>query len=95
MGRIVAAYPVMLCIVLSEAMAASSINDQGRLVHRFGGVPVGSFAQPRVRPLIPTVAHALFYDQTHDNPSPVEVIVSCCSSIILGSCDFPVSMFFL
>ena len=42
-------------------------------MYRYGGDVVGAFVQKPVQDAMHCVAHALFFDQTHDNPSAIQV----------------------
>ncbi|CAF0868627.1 unnamed protein product [Brachionus calyciflorus] len=76
--------------LIREAMNAWNANELGRLVHRFGGEPVGSFYQPLKKDLREGIAHAIFYDVTHDNQSLIlnrSVQDAFASSSLVLMCD--------
>ncbi|EFO20837.2 hypothetical protein LOAG_07652 [Loa loa] len=58
--------------LIREAQNAPISFEQGRLIYRFGGDVLGGFIQKSIQDATSCVAPALFFDQTHDNPSAIE-----------------------
>ncbi|KAF6206185.1 hypothetical protein GE061_017413 [Apolygus lucorum] len=54
--------------LIREAMSGWDSHEVGRLVYRYGGKVIGAMGEEKAS----RMAHALFMDITHDNPSPVE-----------------------
>lgn len=57
--------------LIRESMSARDARELGRIIYRFGGTPVGAFYQHGCEKVKPDVAHAILFDQTHDNESPM------------------------
>ncbi|KAJ9080711.1 bifunctional 4-alpha-glucanotransferase/amylo-alpha-1,6-glucosidase [Entomophthora muscae] len=71
--------------LIREAMQAGDPHELSRLIHRYGGLPVGSLdkgwcakqgsflsAPCHLIPVRGTVTHSLFMDCTHDNETPTQ-----------------------
>jgi glycogen debranching enzyme len=65
--------------LIRESLNCPDSHELGRVLHRFGGNPVGAFDHQLgsstfdCKPLQPTLAHAILFDQTHDNESSFRV----------------------
>ena len=58
-------------------MNASGTADFSRLIHRYGGRPIGSMqpaSEVDIRPLEPALPNSIMMDATHDNETPSEKV---------------------
>ena len=60
--------------LVREAMQANDAKHLAGLIHSYGGHPIASVRSPAAAQarLVPTALPTMFYDCTHDNPTPFE-----------------------